>query len=195
MRPATSQVRRIRYYAVAQHVSVCLESLASSGRFERRGAALPTSDGPMRLGTSTPRLRHDAFALRGKALTYNAARGSTALADPARQSVARPGRAPPEGRTRAAVARSTGSTQAAAAVRPGRALWPEGRWTPGSSAICTRAAAAVLDRLQAAVGPRWIRVERTGQAVRVPGHVPNIPEAPERARPRLTRAVNGVRDL
>ena len=75
-----------------------------------------------------------------------------ASADPARQSVAPPGRAGAERRsTQAAVARSTGSTQAAAAVRPGRVLPAEGRWTPGRSLICIRAAAAAVEGLQAAV--------------------------------------------
>src|SRR5712675_1526124 len=86
-----------------------------------------------------------------KALTYMAAQGVRASEEPARSSVARPDQAPPESCNRAVVARSTGSTRAAVAVRPGRALSVEGRWTPGSSVIHIRAAAAAPDRLQAAV--------------------------------------------
>src|SRR5258705_6654480 len=123
IRRVASQVRRIHYYAVAQHVSVLEPS-------------------------SAPRLRHTALALSCVAVIYNAAQGVRASAEPARPLVARPGRGAPESRTRAAVARSTGSTRAAAAVRPGRAPSAEGRWTPGRSGICIRAAAAALARLQ-----------------------------------------------
>ena len=124
-----------------------LESLGISGRLERRGAAGAPATGP-RVGprphrvacasgdvkvcagtgrgtivSTAPRLRDGAFALSCKALTFAAAQAVTASAEPVRSSVARPGRAPEGARrsTRAAVARSTDSNQAAEAGRPGRA--------------------------------------------------------------------------
>jgi hypothetical protein len=65
-----------------------------------------------------------------KAFTYEAAQGVRASEEPARPSVAPPGRAPQAARTRAAVARSTDSTQAAEAARPGRVATTLSR-TPG----------------------------------------------------------------
>jgi hypothetical protein len=65
--------------------------------------------------------------------------------------VARLDRAPEAARTRAAVARSTGSTQAAELARPSSRWSAEARWTPDRSTTCIRVAAAAPDRLLAAV--------------------------------------------
>ena len=77
---------------------------------------------------------------------------ATALGDPALPV------APPRDRaeacrcTRAAAARSRGSTPAAEAARPPSAAPPAGRWTPGQSATCIRAAAVAPAQPLAAVG-------------------------------------------